>query len=151
MGHDLTPSQRLEVERAASDLASMASSDLDLRGTRWRTLYNNAAGGSSGKIGPFISTVTQTFHPTLPQYCNEALFFGALALKLEGVYKINLEEGRIDLEFTSSSFELFTRVLSSKAFVKGEMMGHWKILYKSDDMRVFTTNKGSLFILDRLD
>lgn len=154
MGHGLTMEQKEEVERVAAQLASMSSSSIDLKGTSWATIYTNASGGSSGKIGPFVSEVTQVFDvPSRvedpPRYCNKALFYGALALKLEGKYKIS--EARIDLEFTRSSLELFGKEIYSKAFTPGEMQGFWKVQYADEEIRVFTTNRGSLFVLARLD
>ena len=158
MGHNLMMEQRQEVERVATQLASQQLSPLpdlvpDLRGTTWTTLFTNASGGSSGKIGPFMSEVTQTFDTHLPTYCNKALFFGCVALKLEGQYSVVTAEDRgvrIDLEFTRSSVEIFNTEIYSKAFKGGEMKGHWKMLYADEEIRVFLTNRGSLFILYRL-
>ena len=157
MGHDLSADQRQQVELLATELASKStkSTNMDLKGTRWKTIYTNAQGGSSRKIGPFVSVVTQTFHPTLPSYVNEALFWGALGLKLEGAYSVATTSSesssmRIDLEFKNFAVELFSRVLYSKPFKPGEMLGHWKVDNAEDDLRIFHTNKGSLFILDRI-
>jgi hypothetical protein len=153
MGHGLMMEQRQEVERMATQLASQQQSPLpDLKGTTWATLFTNASGGSSGKIGPFVSEVTQTFDTHLPTYCNKALFFGRVALKLEGQYSVVTAEDqsvRVDLEFTRSSVEIFNTEIYSKAFKGGEMKGHWKMLYADEEIRVFLTNRGSLFILSR--
>jgi hypothetical protein len=37
-----------------------------------------------------------------------------------------------------------------KPFAPGQMRGYWRTVYADEELRVFYTNKGSLFIMSRI-
>ena len=45
---------------------------------------------------------------------------------------------------------LSSRPPAFQVFAPGQMRGHWRVSYSDEDMRVLTTNKGSLFVLGRI-
>ncbi|CAE8621413.1 unnamed protein product [Polarella glacialis] len=59
----------------------------------WELLYSTAPGGSNGKVGPFIGSVTQTFVDDL-RFVNAVELFGALKVSLEAEREV-LDDSRI--------------------------------------------------------
>lgn len=63
-GHDKTAAERQQIEALAASLSQQQDPNaepaaLELKGSRWRLLYTNSTGNSSGKIGPFIASSEQ--------------------------------------------------------------------------------------------
>ncbi len=56
---------------------------------------------------------------------------------------------RVNLEFKDVSLKLGGWQVARKEWAPGAMRGHWAATYWDDDFRVFTTNKGSLFVMAR--
>lgn len=159
-GHDLPLDRKAEIEALLGDLIARHSTlrpaeAVDLEGTVWNTLYTNSTGASSGQLGPVIARVTQTFKDlegfgppgTSNRYSNIAEF-GPLAFRLNGSFKVAPEDGiRINLEFHEFQVFLGPFKVSSKEYSPGEMVGFWTVKYSDSDLRVFTTNKGNIFVL----
>ena len=104
-------------------------------------VFTTVAGGSSGKIGPFVGDVTQTF-------IDDVRFENAVAL---GPLRLALQARRTPkdgqtyrVDFESLGVELFGFKLFEKAMGGG---GAWKLRYVDDDLRIMDTP--SLFVLKR--
>lgn len=55
-----TEEQAKHIAKLLKQLESTGQlDDFDLTGSTWRLLYTTSKGSSSGKIGPFIGSVTQ--------------------------------------------------------------------------------------------
>eukprot|EP01025_Chloroclados_australasicus_P040520 TRINITY_DN4236_c0_g1_i1.p1 TRINITY_DN4236_c0_g1~~TRINITY_DN4236_c0_g1_i1.p1 ORF type:complete len:219 (-),score=24.79 TRINITY_DN4236_c0_g1_i1:586-1242(-) len=119
----------------------------DLSGTEWRTLWTDSEGSSAGKIGPFVGTGGQVFPADKPgQYINSLdLFGGVLRLELTGVYEA-APDSKIELEFKFVKAFLAGLQVQKRDFPAG-YKGFWKMLYADDSLRIFNTNKESLFVM----
>jgi hypothetical protein len=120
----------------------------------WRTLYSNAAGPSGGRVGPLKGRVTQKFHA-------DATYTNSLALGPPGLAQLDLSgtweavrPDRVNVVFRTTAWRLFGGLLKGGSTFgakggKPPPRGHWSLLFGDDDVRVFRTNKGSLFVLGR--
>jgi len=122
-------------------------------------LYTNTAGGSSGKVGPFIGDVTQTF---LGIRDNDAMGFsrrgvftnnvqvGPLRVSLQARCESKTEE-KLVITFEETSISLFGVPVKKKEFEIGAKgsKGSWSILYMDASLRVLKTNAGNYMVLKR--
>jgi len=107
----------------------------------WDLLYCTAPGGSSGKVGPFVGDVTQTFVDDT-KFIN-AVELGVLKVALEAEREIK-DDQKIRVTFKQMAFSLFGfEFLRMPA--KGN--GVWEQLYVDGDLRVMRTP--SLFVLSK--
>ena len=134
----------LTVEAIAAELESRR--DLDafpaLEGAH-ELVFSTSTGASSGKLGPFVGHVTQTF-------LDEKTFVNAVEL---GPLKVALTARREPLDmsgwtyrvtFESMGLSLFGVEVGSKRISGG---GTWNIRYVDDDLRIM--DAPSLFVLSR--
>ncbi|KAK9828058.1 hypothetical protein WJX81_006351 [Elliptochloris bilobata] len=98
-------------------------------------------------MGPFTGRVRQDFPADLPgQYFNKVDFGGVLRARLLGNYEKT--GNRVDLVFLWTEFSLGP-LKFKKEFPAG-FKGHWNLKYVDNDMRVFSTNKGNVFVLSKV-
>lgn len=100
----------------------------------------------SSKLIPLIPALQE--FPTLGDYTNVSRL-GPLTLRLKGIYSQGSRE-RLELEFKQLIVSLGPLAVYTKDFAPGAMRGHWRTVFADADLRVFYTNKGSLFVLKRL-
>ena len=119
-----------------------APARIPLTGT-YDLLLSTAEGGSNGKVGPFVGSVTQEF-------VDEKAFVNAVAL---GPLKISLnaqrevlDDKRIRVKFVSTNVKLFGQELFSKE-ISGT--GIWKQRYVDSDANLRVMDTPSLFILQK--
>eukprot|EP00798_Chlamydomonas_sp_ICE-L_P000615 gene615-2046_t len=110
-GYDLNDGARQAIETAVKELEGSGPLDRDwakdLEGTTWIPVYNNSQGPSGGKIGPFLSVVTQEFPADEPGTYKNFSQIGLVTVSLCGVYRVNKEEpSKIDLEFKSQAISI---------------------------------------------
>jgi len=104
-------------------------------------VFTTVQGGSSGKLGPFVGDVTQTFLDDV-KFVN-SVELGPLRLALQA--KRTPKDGQTyRVDFESLGVELFGFKLFEKAMGGG---GAWKLRYVDDDLRIMDTP--SLFVLKR--
>ncbi|KAH8092105.1 PAP fibrillin [Aureococcus anophagefferens] len=129
----------LTVEAIAAELEPAGSRRVQRRGASLST----STGASSGKLGPFVGHVTQTF-------LDEKTFVNAVEL---GPLKVALTARREPLDmsgwtyrvtFESMGLSLFGVEVGSKPISGG---GTWNIRYVDDDLRIM--DAPSLFVLSR--
>jgi hypothetical protein len=113
---------------------------------------------------PFLSQATPCKSNRLllsPQKTNSKVFpgdepgiyynvsqLGPLSLSLRGKCGVSpAAADRVDLEFESVTARVFGAQVAQKRWAPGAMRGHWRAKYWDGDLRVFTTNKGSLFVM----
>eukprot|EP00877_Chromochloris_zofingiensis_P006467 jgi/Chrzof1/2073/Cz11g01260.t1 len=151
-GHDRDDSTRWQIKGLADQLAHLESaykpSVESLTGTKWHLVYTTSTGTSSGKIGPFLTQVEQDFPADEPGVYYNVSRLGLVSARLRGVYQFTTDS-RVDLEFKQLSLAIAGITLVKKDFEPGQMQGFWQIKYVDDDVRVFTTNQGNLFILGK--
>jgi len=143
-GVGATEEQQTAVKDLASELqqsCSSAPARMPLKGV-WELLYSTAPGGSNGKVGPFIGSVTQTFVDDL-RFVNAVELFGALKVSLEAEREV-LDDSRIRVVFKDMAFSLFGLELFRKA---AGGSGVWQQRYVDQELRVMDTP--SLFVLRR--
>lgn len=151
-GFDKSTSERQSIEQLIEQLVALNPTEepagMDLTGTSWRPIYTTSTGTSGGKLGPFIAEVSQDFPADQPGFYFNKLALGPLRAELLADYK-KVRADRLDVEFKYTDFFLgpFKR---RQEFPPGRMRGYWRIAYSDGDMRVFYTNKGSLFVLVRV-
>jgi len=146
----------------------------NLAGSSWSLDWTDAKGGSSGKLGPIQGVVSQVFamesstkkssssssssstnsgaaaYPSPHFESFEFVNTVTLAAGLAAVDLCAVASGRpgstdvIDIEFLTTNFRLLGAVVSS---IPTQGKGFWRVKYQSDDVRVFETNAGSLFVL----
>ncbi|KAI8469579.1 MAG: hypothetical protein J3K34DRAFT_423260 [Monoraphidium minutum] len=154
-GHDLDAAARSKVEALAGQLGALGhSAPSVVAGETWRPVYNNSVGNSSGKIkaGPLeiVTDVEQVFPSDEPGCYYNISRLGLVTAALKGVCGVSASNPtRVDLEFKEVALKVGPFQLAKKTWEPGQMRGHWAATYWDADLRVFTTNKGSLFIMRR--
>mmetsp|Transcript_5355 Transcript_5355/g.10216 ORF Transcript_5355/g.10216 Transcript_5355/m.10216 type:complete len:247 (+) Transcript_5355:162-902(+) len=124
--------------------------DLSMRGTKWATLYSDSKGPSSGRIGPFMAKVEQTFSSDSNTLINSAEL-GPLKLSLNVAYE-KKTESRITVTFAESKVAVLGGLGGALEFKNDKQVGrqgYWEMVFADDDLRVFFTNAGSMFIVTR--
>jgi hypothetical protein len=90
--------------------------------------------------------------PTAGTYTNRLAFGGGLArLELSGTWEaVRLD--RVNVIFLTTRWALLGGLFSGGSAFPADKQprGHWSLLYGDEAVRVFTTNKGSLFVLERV-
>mmetsp|Transcript_2692 Transcript_2692/g.7095 ORF Transcript_2692/g.7095 Transcript_2692/m.7095 type:complete len:235 (+) Transcript_2692:107-811(+) len=150
-GFDLSEAQVDEVLRAVEQLQALNPTTnpaaTDLTGTKWKCIFTTSKGPSSGKIGPWIGENDQEFPPdTDGEYVN-TLALGPLQGYIKATYR-HAEGEVIRVEFLEQEFSLGP-LRTKKEFEANAMVGTWRMVYQDDDLRIFYTNKGSLFVMAR--
>ena len=150
VGVDASDEQQARVEELASALAGTGSekaqSRVPLQGT-YDLLYSMSKGGSNGKVGPFVGSVTQIIVDETNFINQVELLGGVLTVQLQAKREI-LDDDRIRVSFVETVFKLFGNEVK-RAPAKG--VGVWEQLYVeagsdgSAKLRVMRTP--SLFIL----
>lgn len=122
----------------------------------WRTVFSTSPGASGGRVGPFRGETTQVFHAspstTAGTYTNKLAFGGSLAvLELSGTWEA-VRADRVNVVFLDTKWSVLGGLLKGGSTFPPDKQprGHWSLLYGDDAVRVFTTNKGSLFVLERV-
>lgn len=147
------------VDRPSLDapLATLSSSGTLIDGPyegEWATLYTDSVGPSAGRVGPLCGEVRQSFKPN-GTYQNTvawpSITLPLLAAKLGGT-AARRRPDRVDVVFETTDFFVAGVRVGGRAFPDGSpgSRGHWTLIYKDNDARVFKTNKGSLFVLTRV-
>jgi hypothetical protein len=104
-------------------------------------LFCTSEGGSSGKLGPFVGTVTQEIVDDV-DFINAVEFFDGIArLALQAKREV-IDDDRIRVTFKEIGLSLFGNEFFTKP-MNGS--GVWKVRYVDDDLRVMDTP--SLFVL----
>ena len=80
------------------------------------------------------------------QYIN-TLELGPLRAYLLGVYS-KVKDDVIRVEFVEQEFSLGP-FKTKKDFEKNAMVGSWRMVYQDEDLRIFYTNKDSLFVMKK--
>lgn len=136
--------------------------------SQWRLAFTSSEGLSSGRLGPLRGRVTQEFAPAVPgsgegqevAFVNRVSFAGglvefALFARAKAAPSTRQQQSgsqaaplpRVDVEF----IETRTRLLGvelGRAPSAGK--GYWQVVFETPSVRVFTTNAGSVFVLERL-
>jgi len=105
----------------------------------WELAYSTNEGGSSGKLGPFVGDVTQTFLDDR-RFIN-AVELGPLRVALEAEREV-VDDTRIRVSFREMAFSLLGMELFRKP-AKGK--GVWEQCYVDSNLRVMKTP--SVFVL----
>eukprot|EP00930_Biecheleria_cincta_P021434 TRINITY_DN15895_c0_g1_i2.p1 TRINITY_DN15895_c0_g1~~TRINITY_DN15895_c0_g1_i2.p1 ORF type:complete len:447 (-),score=72.42 TRINITY_DN15895_c0_g1_i2:120-1460(-) len=140
-GVEASEEVKQKVESAAASLTSLCPANparMPLTGV-WDLLYCTAPGGSSGKLGPFVGDVTQTFVDEV-RFVN-AVELGPLRIALEAERAV-IDDYKIQVTFK----EMAICFVGSELFrmpAKGQ--GVWQQRYVDDNLRVMNTP--SLFVL----
>lgn len=135
------------VEAAAAALSTFCSAEparQDLSGV-WELVYTATAGGSSGKVGPFVGKVTQEMVDDTAFVNAVELFGGALRVALRAEREV-LDAERIRVTFKEMVFSLFGMEVLRKPTGGA---GVWRQRYVDEGLRVMDTP--SLFVLRRRD
>lgn len=104
-------------------------------------LFTTVAGGSSGKLGPFVGAVTQNFIDAVA--FENVVELGPLRLVLRA--KRTPTDGQTyRVDFEALGVEVFGVKLFERAMGGG---GAWKLRYVDDDVRIMDTP--SLYVLKR--
>jgi hypothetical protein len=113
-GTDADDAQRTAVAAIVADIEARnavdAAARCDLTSTKWRLLYTDSGGNSSGKIGPFVGDVTQAGAYTRPLFSStsapcvgctppllslsSALFVGEVGCSSDKTAQVELGSGR---------------------------------------------------------
>ena len=110
----------------------------------YELLWSMAKGGSNGKVGPFVGSVTQEIVDE-ENFIN-AVKLGPLKIALSATREV-LDDQRIRVKFVSTSVKLFGKQLLDKP-TKGQ--GVWEQIAVNDDASLRVMNTPSLFVLRRL-
>jgi len=133
---------KVEVDEAAAALAPFCGAQparVPLSGV-WDLVYCTAPGGSSGKVGPVVGDVTQTFVDER-RFVNAVELFGAVKVALEAEREV-VDDTRIRVTFKATAFSIFGQELFRRP-TSGS--GVWVQRYVDDNLRVMDTP--SLFVL----
>lgn len=117
----------------------------DLSGTQWKCIFTTSKGPSSGKIGPWIGENDQEFPATEDGKYINTLALGPLQGYIKAGYR-RAEGDVIRVEFIEQEFSLGP-LKTKKEFEPNAMVGTWRMVYQDEDLRMFYTNKGSLFVM----
>ena len=142
-GVDADAARRDEIERVVQQLEPLcppAPTEMKLEGT-YALAFSTSSGGSSGKLGPFVGSVTQTFVDE-KRFVN-AVELGPLRIALNAEREV-LDERRIRVSFVSTAVSLWGRMLLERE-TNGK--GVWTQRYVDNELRVMDTP--SLFVLRR--
>lgn len=129
------------VEELAQKLARScprAPATVPLEGV-YDLLYCTSAGGSSGKLGPFVGAVSQTFVDEV-NYIN-AVELGPLRVQILATRE-PVDAAKLRVRFSDLTFSLFGNEVARK---QSKGSGVWDTIYIDDDLRVMYTP--SLFVL----
>jgi hypothetical protein len=146
-GVDAPDDTKRRIEDTISRLAEVCPPRpalINLRGCTYKLLYSTAPGGSNGKVGPFVGTVTQRFSAENDvDFVNSVELFGVLRISLHAERTI-LDDTRIRVTFKQTRVSMFDIEVFRKN-ISGS--GVWKQLYVDSDLRVMNTP--SIFVLKK--
>ena len=146
VGIKATEEAQEAVSAAAEALrgtGAAAAARVPISGT-YELLWSMAKGGSNGKVGPFVGSVTQEIVDD-ENFIN-AVKLGPLKIALSATREV-LDDKRIRVKFVSTSVRLFGKQLLDKP-TKGQ--GVWEQIAVNDDASLRVMNTPSLFVLRRL-
>uniref|UniRef100_A0A7S0VS46 Plastid lipid-associated protein/fibrillin conserved domain-containing protein n=1 Tax=Hemiselmis tepida TaxID=464990 RepID=A0A7S0VS46_9CRYP len=123
-------------------------------------VYTNTSGGSSGKLGPFVLDVTQTFEGIrdIDQmgFSRRGIFSNGGSLgPLQTSLRARCEaktESKLNIVFEEMSLSLFGVQVQNKKFDpngKGTK-GSWDLRYVDEDLKVIRTNAGNVLALQKV-
>lgn len=151
------PGDRPRVQPAVDALAALNRvGGCRYAGGVWKTVYTSSQGASAGRVGPLTGEVTQTFSPDARAYANAVAWpsaaFPLLRARLTGTYAARPgRPDRVDVVFAGTEIFVAGVKAVSREFTPGSpsSRGHWRLLYEDENVRVFETNQGNLFVLER--
>ena len=151
------PGDRARVQPSVDALASLARVGATAyAGGVWRTVYTSSTGASAGRVGPLTGEVTQTFEAGARAYVNTVSWpsssFPLLRARLTGTYAPrDGRKDRVDVVFEGTEIFVAGVRAASRVFPPNSpsSRGHWRLLYEDESVRVFETNQGNLFVLER--
>ena len=168
-GVGATPEQRAAIEGKLAELIALNPTEEPavalLRppykffdGT-YSLLYTNTTGGSSGKLGPFVGDVTQTFEGMRDNdqmgFSRRGIFsnaaqFGPLRTCLRARCE-SRGDTKLNIVFEELSIFVFGVRVSNKPFEQGSKgtRGSWDLKYMDEDLRVLRTNAGNVLVLEK--
>ena len=122
-------------------------------------LYTDTKGGSSGKLGPLVGDVSQTFLGIRDNdqmgfsrrgIFNNAAQFGPLRTSLRARCQAKTES-KLEIIFEELSVSLFGFQIQNKPFEAGGKgtKGSWDLKYMDEDLRVLRTNAGNVLVLEK--
>jgi hypothetical protein len=130
----------------------LACSPDELIGTEWRLAYTNSTGASSGTTGLLVgSEVSQRFGSG-GELSNSVFLLSRnfLEIRITGVISsVSKDNAKIKLAFEDLSVFLGGKVPIFTQKSKAE--GYWKVMYQDENLRIFTTNAGSIFVLEKIE
>lgn len=144
-GVGATPERQAEIADAIAALkphCADAPARIPLNGV-YELLYCSSKGGSSGKVGPFVGKVTQTFVDDL-NFINAASFFDDwVRLSLYATRDV-IDDTRIRVSFKQTTLQLFGTEVFRKD-ITGSGVWEQQFVSESADLRVMLTP--SIFVL----
>jgi hypothetical protein len=168
-GVGATPEQRAAIEGKLSELIALNPTQepaVSLLRPPYRffdgtysLLYTNTTGGSSGKLGPFVGDVTQTFEGMRDNdqmgFSRRGIFsnaaqFGPLRTSLRARCE-SRGDTKLNIVFEELSIFVFGVRVSNKPFEQGGKgtRGSWDLKYIDEDLRVLRTNAGNVLVLKK--
>lgn len=148
-GTGCTPERKARIEELVQELErtnpSSEPARLPLQNTTWTLLYSNTGGNSSGKLGPFVGRVTQSFDER-DGFAN-TVGLGALKLALHATYEVRSDH-TIVVRFQNTEFSAFGFNLFNNSFER-TAVGSWRVTYATPELRVLYSNKDNVFVLAR--
>ena len=142
--HTVTAEQGNEQEQEQEDDV-VTMTDVSLRGSRHELLYCESAGGSSGKIGPFVGYVEQIFADEDATNFINAVTLGPLQLALAAT-RTRVPDGiRYRVKFQHITVTIFGITVVTKPITGS---GIWTSRFVDNELRIIDTP--SLFIIRRL-
>lgn len=133
-----------EIEAMAMELQKScpsAPARMPLSGV-WDLLYCTAQGASSGKLGPLVGNVTQTFVDDV-KFVNAVEFLGVLKVALQAEREV-IDENSIRVSFKKTVFSILGQEVFSTPSTGS---GVWEQRYVDSDLRIMNTP--SVFVLRR--
>ena len=115
----------LQAEQALPPVVPAPATTIELQGIH-KLVYSAAPGGSSGKLGPFVGSVTQQF-VNATHFINAVDFAGgALRIALTASRKVLDDGDRINVFFHKTTVYLFGKKLVEKEVSGG---GQWQYIW----------------------
>jgi len=170
-GVDASAAQRADIEGKLAELCKFSPTKepayallrppYEFFDGTFELLYTNTTGGSSGKVGPFVGDVSQTFLGirdidqmgfSRRGIFNNAAQFGPVRTSLRARCESRTET-KLNIVFEELSISVFGIQVQTKPFEKGGKgtQGSWDLQYLDTDLRVLRTNAGNVLALEKVE